>query len=233
MKIIYNVFHLDRSLQRQKYVEAIHSCLGSHYEKLVTPTISISNQDEVTAFLTENPEFKLDGNGSSDPTGTQGWMFGEIGIWASNYFAWKNFLETDADFLILVEDDLILSKRFIEIFNIYLSQLPEDWDMFTAYVPPGHYAAYNETHDVGIELLCKAYQDWSLAFYVINRQSAEKLLQSVSEGVVYPPDWHFYKQPEKFNVYAPKPQDAGFCSLSGADSTYQFRDTRAPLEGNI
>jgi GR25 family glycosyltransferase involved in LPS biosynthesis len=160
-------------------------------------------------------------------------MFGEIGIWASNYFAWKNFLETDADCLILVEDDLVISPRLLEVLPIYMEELPEGWDMLTAYVPTGQYIKYNETHDVGAKTICKTYQDWSLAFYVINRQSAEKLLQSVSEGVVYPPDWHFYKQPEKFNVYAPKPQDAGFCSLSGADSTYQFRDTRAPLEGNI
>lgn len=233
MKIIYNVFHLDSSPDRQKYVTAIQACLDPHYERLDTPTISISNQEEVTAFLTENPEFKLDGNGSSDPTGIQGWLFGEVGIWASNYFAWKNFLETDADCLILVEDDLVPSKRLIEIFKLYMSELPEDWDMLTAYVPTGQYANYTEALDVGAETICKSYQDWSLAFYVINRRSAEKLLQSVYDGVVYPPDWHFYKQPEKFNVYAPKPQDAGFCMLSGSNSTYQARDTRAPLKGNI
>lgn len=233
MRYVYNIFHLDSSTERQKYVDTLDTYLSPHFDKLHTPTISISNQEEVTAFLTENPEFKLDGNGSSDPSGVQGWMFGEIGIWASNYFAWKNFLKTDADYLILIEDDLIATPRLLEVLDVYMSQLPEDWDMFTAFVSGDQYGRFNETHEIGAESICKAYQDWSLAFYIINRKSAEKLLQSVYDGVIYPPDWHFYKQQDKFNVYAPKPLDAGFCYLAGLESTYQLRDTRHIIEGNI
>jgi GR25 family glycosyltransferase involved in LPS biosynthesis len=233
MKFVYNIFHLDESTHRQKDYENLNTYLSKYFDKLDTPTISISCQEEVDSFLSENPDFKLSGQGTSDMTGTQGWMFGEIGIWASNYFAWKNFLATDADYLILCEDDLVALDKLKDILDIYMAELPEDWDMFTAYVPPAQYGKHNASHEIGAETISKTYQDWSLAFYVINRKSAEKLLQSVYEGVVYPPDWHFFKQPEKFNTYSPKPTEAGLCYLAGTDSTYQLRDTRQTIEGNI
>jgi GR25 family glycosyltransferase involved in LPS biosynthesis len=233
MKFVYNIFHLDESTHRQKDFDNLNVYLGQYFDKLDTPTVSISSQEEVNSFLAEYPEFKLSGQGTSDMTGVQGWMFGEVGIWASNYLAWKNFLETDADYLILCEDDLVATPSLKKMLDVYMSQCPNDWDMLTAYVPPAQYGKYNDSHDIGADAICKSYQDWSLAFYVLNRRSAQKLIDSISDNVVYPPDWHFFKQTDKFNVYAPKPLHAGFCYLTGSDSTYQLRDVRKTIEGNI
>jgi len=237
MKFVYNVFHMEDgspiSIQRRNNVIKLEEEFSARHEKLDTPTISISNKEEALAFLEANPEFNLKREGFIALDGGLGWMFGEIGIWASNYTAWKNFLETDADYLILMEDDFYATKGFFYAFDTFIEQLPEDWDMLSLHVHPMHEPLYNETKEIGQPSICIAYQDWSLACYVINRASAEKLLAEVAKEVALPPDWFFYKQLDKFNVYSIKPLEIGFSMLFPSPSTYQNRDERAPLEGNI
>lgn len=233
---VYKVFHIEdvsqTSKERAVAAADIETRFSERYEKLETPTIKISNQEEVTAFLEKNPNFKLNGDGFTDLDGNVGWMFGEIGIWASNYTAWKNFLKTDADCLVLMEDDLFLTKGFFVGFDAFVDELPDDWDMLSVYVHPMHERFYTKEKEIGKQSICTAYQDWSLACYVINKSSAVKLVAQAETEVSLPPDWFFFKQLDKYKVYSPNPMNMGFCILIGTDSTYQGNETRAPVQGS-
>jgi len=229
--VVYNVFHLEDSTDRQKTYNALDAVLSTKFTKLETPTIRISNQNEVDSFLANTPKFKLNLDGYTDPSGATGWLFGEVGILASNYLAWKNFMESDADVLLLAEDDLFVYSNFLDALDVYLGDLPDEWDMFTAHVPLGELGAHTPAHDVGAGSVCKAYQLCSLACYLLTKQGAKKAIDLVEKELSLPADWFFFKQKNIFNVYAPSPLYSGQCNPSNVDSTYSLRDVRAPLQG--
>ena len=46
---------------------------------------------------------------------------GVVGVWASNFLAWKNLLESDYDAVIIFEDDAEMKDNFFEMFyKIYI-----------------------------------------------------------------------------------------------------------------
>jgi GR25 family glycosyltransferase involved in LPS biosynthesis len=57
-----------------------------------------------------------------------GYSKSQIAIALSHFYAYKQIDEKYENGLIF-EDDIVLSDNFIEIFNKYLSYLPEDYDM--------------------------------------------------------------------------------------------------------
>jgi GR25 family glycosyltransferase involved in LPS biosynthesis len=184
--------------------------------RLTSPTIYLNTVEKVNQFLTDTPKFKV--NTVEDycqPGETFPPSSGVIGVWASNYIAYKNFLETDKDILILFEDDIVLSKNFAYILNSYLMELPEDWEYFSPFVPDDSLFAYNEIkHSFNSDYrTCRSYQQWSCATYVVNRAGAKKAIENIeSVGITAPIDWYIFnfrmKQEDsqiRFNTYTIKP----------------------------
>ena len=143
------------------------------------------------------------------------WGFGVLGVWASTYLAYKKFLESDKDVLIIFEDDIVISKNFKVIAEMYMNELMPVWDFFSFFVPDDSLFSYIETeHDLGEKFVCKSYQQWSCAGYAISRRGAEKTIADVeSRGINCPIDWYIFnfrmKKEEnqiKFNTYTIKPQ---------------------------
>lgn len=233
-KILYKIHHLDsnQDKSRQKTYEDLESQFSQHFEKLNSPTILIKCQDDIDNFIQQNPLFKISSSGFKDFEGLIGWKYGEIGIWASNYLAWKNFAQSDADYLILVEDDLILYNDFFSALDVYLEDLPESFDMFSIFVPMSEVSLCKEENYIGIRSICKSYQSWSLACYMVNKQTINKLIDIVETKIDLPPDWFFFKQTDILNVLSPTPADAGHCFVSNSESTYQMIDGRFPVIGN-
>ena len=188
----------------------------SFLTRLGSPTMYLNTADKAEAFINQTPEFKV--NTVTDfckPGETFPPSSGVIGVWASNYLAYKKFLESKYDTLIIFEDDIVVSRNFKNIASIYMSELMPIWDFFSFFVPDDSLFAYNETeHNLSEEYTCKAYQQWSCAGYAVSRRGAEKAIADVeSKGINCPIDWYIFnfrmKQEEnqmRFNTFTVKPQ---------------------------
>lgn len=229
MKYSHKVFHTDGLDSRRSYLtKQINEYLSIYSQELDTPTIKISNREEYELFISKNEEFVPDIFGY-ELDGVRGWRWGEIGIWASNWTAWNKFLQTDHDYLILMEDDIVYNEDFIDLIDYYISQLPNGWDAFHAFCPADQFGNYNNiSHDIGAQDVCKSYQDWSNLCYVINKRGANNLLLK-SNNFNLPLDWYMFRQTKIFNIYTIKPFSEFPCTLMGLDSTFQTVEERMPI----
>jgi GR25 family glycosyltransferase involved in LPS biosynthesis len=229
MNIAYKLFHLSRDHERNKLVENVHSNLLKSIKILDTDTIKISSYDEYMTFKEQYPDFNIDPNGYNLDN-KQGWRYGEVGIWASNWLAWKNFIEFDYDYLILMEDDIVLYDNFLDNIKKYITELPEQFDAFHAFYPESEGHKYNTGLDIS-ENICSSYQDWSCACYIINKSGAKKMIELASKGIYLPLDWFMFRQKHALNIYTVKPTINEICTIVNVQSTFQTKEDRKILNG--
>ena len=191
----FEVFHTDtgNKVRNQSYDGIIKGV--SFLPRLGSPTMYLNTLDKVENFINLHPEFKV--NTVEDycqPGETFPPSAGVVGVWASNYMAYKRFLKSDYDTLIIFEDDITLSKNFKSVLESYMTELPFDWDFFSFFVPNDSLFAYNEEqHNIGAENVCLSYQQWSCAGYMVSRAGAEKAVADIeSRGINCPVDWYIF-----------------------------------------
>jgi hypothetical protein len=212
----FEVFHTDTGNElRNKSYEGILKSM-SFLPRLGSETMYLNTAEKAEAFINQTPEFKV--NTVTDfckPGETFPPSSGVVGVWASTYLAYKKFLESDKNVLLIFEDDIILSKNFKTVADMYMNQLIPLWDFFSFFVPDDSLFAYNESeHDLGEEHICRSYQQWSCAGYAVSRRGAEKAIADVkSRGINCPVDWYIFnfrmkqeKNQMKFNTFTVKPQ---------------------------
>ena len=230
MKLSHKIFHLERDIDRQEYVDLANHSISLYSSELNTETISISSMSDYLSFKEKYPNFNLNPQGYS-LDGIEGWKFGEIGIWASNWLAWNNFLNTDCDYLILMEDDIVLGPDFKYLLVDCINELPEDWDALHMFAPADQFHKYSiQLHDIGKKNICKAYQDWSCLCYIVNKKSAQKMIEK-SNMTNLPLDWYMFRQQDIFNVYSIKPKEQLPCTLAELSSTFQNSQERRIING--
>ena len=180
-------------------------------------------------FVEENPDFNVDPMGYNLDN-KQGWRYGEVGIWASNWLAWKSFIESEYDYLILMEDDIVLYENFLPELERYMKQLPENFDAFHAFCPSDQNHKYDLSMDFSNEV-CSSYQDWSAACYVVSRSGAQKMIYFASRGIKLPLDWFMFRQKNLLSVYTIKPEAKRICDILMIDSTFQTKEDRKIING--
>ena len=220
MLLTHKVFHLQDAIEREKYAKDINDYLFTYSKELNTKAVKISNDEQMMDFLKNNSDFKLDPNGY-DLDNMRGWRYGEIGVWASNFLAWKEFLNTESDAVILMEDDILFEQDFIPLLREYMKDLPQDWDAFFFVVPPGQFHKYHNGLDINSEKICIVYQDHWMLCYVLSKKGAAKAVETVSGGVRLPLDWFFFRQQHIFNSYALKPSTRSAVAGSPTETTFQ------------
>jgi len=229
MNIAYKLFHLPRDHARNKAVENVHSHLLKNIKMLNSDTIKISSYSDYIKFVEENPDFNVDPMGYNLDN-KQGWRYGEVGIWASNWLAWKSFIESEYDYLILMEDDIVLYENFLPELERYMKQLPENFDAFHAFCPSDQNHKYDLSMDFSDEV-CSSYQDWSAACYVVSRSGAQKMIYFASRGIRLPLDWFMFRQKDLLSVYTLKPEAKRICNILTIDSTFQTKEDREIING--
>jgi GR25 family glycosyltransferase involved in LPS biosynthesis len=168
---------------------------GFHY--LETTTYKISNKTELKAFQKTEGKFKVKAR----------LKFGEIGCFASNYYAWIKFLELSFDVLIVIEDDALPQEDLESKIVARLNEVPRDFDVVSLYVHPGKQFKYDvEVHDIGNETICKVYQNQSTLAYAISKKGAKKFVDLVNQRVDNPFDLYLYDTTRDANLYALKPE---------------------------
>jgi GR25 family glycosyltransferase involved in LPS biosynthesis/predicted O-methyltransferase YrrM len=209
----YKIFHLDGiSTDRDLATSSLKSRLADVPELNVS-TINYSDEYEIKKFISKFPKFKPNRN----------FKVGELGIWASNYQAWSEFLDSKYDCLLLFEDDIKIDDNFLQGMDDYLNRLPNNWDFFSPYV---HWwqsqNIYNSYRDnIGDTDICSSYQSWSLACYFISKNGVKKALEDLNNGFNDPVDWYIYKNKELFNIYTLKPGSNKYCDLLYLNTTIQ------------
>jgi GR25 family glycosyltransferase involved in LPS biosynthesis len=229
MNIAYKLFHLPRDHDRNKLVENAHSVLLKNIKILDTDTIKVSSYDDYVKFKDGHPDFNININGYNLHN-EQGWRYGEVGIWASNWLAWKNFINSDYDYLILMEDDIVIYDNFFEKINTYIKECPEDFDALHIFSPTDQDYKYNILLNVS-ENICSSYQDWSCACYIINKGGAKRMLDLSSKGINLPLDWFMFRQKNLLNVYTINPNISKICTIEEVESTFQLKEDRKILNG--
>jgi GR25 family glycosyltransferase involved in LPS biosynthesis len=227
----FTIFHDNNSSnsKRNKLTKKATWQLEKDFDVLNTPTIITRTPKEVKeAYKKINIRISPLGH-----FGT-GWKPGELGIWASNWTAWKNFLKSNYDFIILMEDDIVLNNNFNEKLIEYISELPDDWDIFTAYIPDSGNSRYEKRKNdllIGKENICKVYQSWSCLCYVVSKSGAKKLLKEVQRRVKSPLD-HYLFYHKGLKVYTIKMEKENICNLYEMKSTVQEHE-RFDMTGYI
>jgi GR25 family glycosyltransferase involved in LPS biosynthesis len=209
------VFHTDlgNELRNKAYNSIVQQM--SFLPRLSSPTIYLNTLDKVKEFKSKYPDFTVNTVEDYCQPG-ENWpsSSGVIGVWASTYLAYKAFLETDYEFLVIFEDDASISKNIKPILNNYVKELPHNWDFFSFFVPDDSLFAFDPNrHDVGQPNICVSYQQWSCAGYIVSRKGAQRAIKDIeSRGVTAPIDWYMFnfrmKQEEnqmRFNTYTLKP----------------------------
>jgi GR25 family glycosyltransferase involved in LPS biosynthesis len=211
MKYAYKVLHIEGvSQERDAAVNGIKQIMAG-IEELPCLTIDFVTPEYRHRFLDQNPDFKT----------TKPFKIGELGVWASNIEAWKAFLDSDYDALLLFEDDVNLDPDFVKGMEAYLNKLPHEWDLFSPYIhwwQEGN--LYKEEYSVNDEI-CIAYQNWSLAAYFISKEGARKALASISGGIYTAIDLHLFKGIYDFNAYTTQPKAKKYTDLYYFESTIQ------------
>jgi hypothetical protein len=223
MNLCFKVFHipgLGASAQiRFTLSNLIKNYLSLDFKELESPTIYISNQQQYDEFNKDH--------GLLNPT--LDFKYGELGVWASNLLAMKNFLNTDYDYLMLMEDDINFSAGFTPLLKQYMSELPKDWDLFSYFCHTNQNSRYTGNLQEGLNIV-PAYQDWSMLCYVVNKRGAKKILDSVKEtGITMPIDWYIFRQPDRFKSYTPAPYAKRNPELYETTSTFQHIDERVKI----
>ena len=212
----FQMFHTDTGnpLRNNTYNKAIKNL--SFMPKLNSETFYLDTFDKVKEFHASHPKFKMqtiegyDANGKTFPSNS-----GISGIWASTYMAYKEFVKSDKEVLLIFEDDISVSPNFKQIAETYMSELPADWEVFSFFVPNDSLFAYNSgAHDIpNGNFICKSYQQWAMCGYAISKKAAKKVIKDVeTRGIEAPIDWYLFNfrmKPEflniTFNTYTVKP----------------------------
>ena len=215
MNACFEVFHTDtgNEIRNRVYEDILRSM--SFIPRLGSPTMYLDTAEKVKEFMDTHPEFKVNTvHDYAKPGETFPPSSGVVGVWASNYLAYKNFLNSDKNVLFIFEDDIVLSANFEMITPFYMQQLLPTWDFFSLFVPDDSLFAYNENaHDYGEENVCYSYQQWSCAAYAVSRKGAQKAVNDIeSRGITAPVDWYVFnfrmKQEAdqmKFSTFTLKP----------------------------
>ena len=220
--ICFKIFHDEENDSipiRKKLVKRAKGQLFDDFAEIETPTIVLKNKDDVASFYKKS-KLKIYPKGHEN----NGWKPGELGIWASNYTAWKNFADSKYDHIMLMEDDISLSKNFNNLIYKYVAELPNDWDVFTVYIPPSGNVRYKSNHRqlmVGKENICKVYQSWSCLCYIVSKNGANKLIADVTKNPVSRPIDHYLFYNDNLNVYALKYGTNNICDIYKTTSTVQ------------
>lgn len=185
-KICYKVHHVGTE-ERSINVKNAERYFANHFYKLDVESVKISTDDDLKSFLKLNPKFYF----SEEALETNA----EIGVIASNYKAWEAFLESDYEYLILCEDDIVINEEyFLDLFFKCLEDLPDHSNGFAF----GHLKKdknyYNQKqHDIESNYLCDLFQKQWIICYVLNKDGAKLLYDAINiNGLTTGSDYYFF-----------------------------------------
>lgn len=215
LNAVYQIMHKDEGNPARNYCHSqVRKVLDDHIPYLDSEVVYLPTPEDMDEFLRRTPQFKVNRIENYIWTGN---VFphksGVVGVWASNYLAYKKFLETDKDVLLIFENDVIVSNNIIDVLEVYMNDLMDGWDFFGFNTPGDDYPNYlPNDYDYGSSYVCLSYQTWSCAGYAVSRKGAELAVADVeAHGISAPIDWYVFNfphlgwMPSDFKTHCVKP----------------------------
>ncbi len=229
-KIAFGIFHLRESkdLYRNLNVEKLKARINRTWFDLQIETIEITQESDLGRH-SELREIRFSKLGY-EYGGERGWKFGELSIWIGNVLAWRKFLESKFEFLILFEDDAILEENFAGLIHKILITAPKDWDVISLFTPETEVSKFKSIELIHQNLV-PVYQDWSCLSYVVSKKGAQNLLSSLlhQNEIELPIDWYLWRNIPKLKILALHPDTLRPIDLEIVESTFQHKQTRQSL----
>lgn len=118
-----------------------------------------------------------------------------IGLMLSSYSAWNSFLESDYDYLVVLEDDAVITNYFVYSVNQLLSDINVSKPfILSLYCHPSSYPNYSEKiHGAESLAVSKAYSIHASPGYIVNKKAAALLVEDLKQnGIQFPLDNHLF-----------------------------------------
>ena len=199
-----------KSQFRKRVVDGVSRELEQISVHLGSPTICFGDKQSLINFLLLNPKLKILKSGMS-----RDFFIGEIALICGWYLALNRFLDSSNDLLIMFEDDLWFKteqSQGVSQLNSIIENLPSDLDILFLYSPEDCFGSFH----LGLEInqyICENFSNWSLAFTLITRDGAQKILAALEVGIDTPLD-NFLMFRTPLNRYGLKPDiQVSFCSV--------------------
>ena len=108
---------------------------------------------------------------------------GAIGATFSHSSIWREFLQTNAEYVVIFEDDTMVRKKDLDLITKLIPRLPQEWDMWLL----GHHTWNIKSTPLtsNVESWHKVQQFTGAHAYILNRRGAELLLEEI-----FPIDTH-------------------------------------------
>lgn len=210
MKICYKILHLDESKDRELFFDKANLIFAKKYDILNSPTIQFKSLNEIKNFIKDNKNFKI----KKDPM-RPNLSYGNISSVAGHYLAWKNFLNSNYDYLIICEDDIEIDEDvFFDCLNKCLLEIPKNTIILSMFYSDENLKMFYKNDKSKYEYITKLFQhDWALC-NVITRYGAELFIRrieefGVSDGIdyiIYPTARKEYKEFQDFESFAINPK---------------------------
>lgn len=101
---------------------------------------------------------------------------GAIGASLSHISIWKKFLESDSEYIIVFEDDTLVTQEYLKTIDTLVTRLPEDWDMWL--LGTHRWSFKGKPLDSGNRKSWWSVKDFTGAHaYVLSRKGAQILLE--------------------------------------------------------
>jgi GR25 family glycosyltransferase involved in LPS biosynthesis len=217
MKIEYTIISISE--QRAAHKQALRGLLNLSEAKDIE-FVNATDCGQLEKILSKYPNIK-----------PKDWIprLGELGVWLSQIQTWYYLANSNIDALIVFEDDAIISPAFESILDLYIDDLPDNWDFLSLSVPDNqrqdfyYRQVYDETghpktviragektyeFDYGKPTLARVYQGYCCVATMYSKAGATKLLKLVEEfGIYTPVDCFLFLQAHagRLNAFAPKP----------------------------
>lgn len=207
----YTIFQVDDS--RQRYVDHIRMELEStDWEEVKTDCVDGRIPEQLAAAQAKHPY-------EVHPNATLGWpKFGHLGIWYTVLNAMDN-----GPVVTFEDDSILLSNFFAFEFGRRISELPDDADFFSLFLPRDNDHRYKPAkHDFGAHAMCRIYQPYGgVSMYYTERgiENIKRLLER--DGLVHQYDNVLmnYSWQGELNGYTSKPQFIDLVRITGEETS--------------
>lgn len=118
-------------------------------------------------------------------------LLGEFGICASQLLALEYMVANDIPEMIVLEDDVMLTDRFLDHLNLCYNDLPSDYDFLsdtTVFPNERFFNTVQQSILVGSDLITRSYlQNAHLGFMLYSLQGAKKILALIRDSGFFAP----------------------------------------------
>ena len=142
----------------------------------------------------------------------------ELGCILSHLNIMKDIKENDYETILILEDDFELCPGFENLLDVYMSQLPEDWQWL--YFGGSH---FNEPEPI-TENISRITKTLTTHAYAIKREMVEPIIDKLESNVQSAVDSSFTDMQRDYNTYCTMPhliyQADGFSDIQQKDVVY-------------